>query len=209
MTTKSKPVIREPKPDHPCSKELVLARQASDLRSQTRAIKRNTVLLNRLSKVSLGNGHEEDGLLFVVRKFVNEHAVVLTDIHDIKEKLGTVTEINTELEVQRRVQAEKEKLIREARENLEIKLKKRTFTWSKIPVIVAILSLIVLTIFSILNYNINRKTATKEDVKSVKDDLGQPVVITSRGEIGNLPKGDSIKYFRNMEYQNFKDTTKK
>lgn len=207
MTTKRKPAIRE----HICTQELVLAKQASDLRSQTRAIKRNTTLLNRLSKVNLGNGHEEDGLLFIVRNFVKEHEVVLTDIHDIKERLSTVAEVNFELEVRRRVQADREKTLKETRETNDIKLKKSSFIWSKVPIIVGILTLIVLLVFQILNYGINTHSATKDDVNLVKEKVieqGTPTIVNERsGEYAKLPPGYVIKMFP----QDFKgnDTIKK
>lgn len=34
-------------------------------------------------------------------------------------------------------------------------------------------------------------------------DLGTPVIVNSRGEIKNLPAGDSIKYFRDSEFKEF------
>lgn len=212
MTTKNKPDIRESKIVHICTQEEVIAKQARELKSQTRLAKRNTILLDRVTRATLGNGHEEDGLLFIVRKFVKEHEIVLSDISEIKDKLSTVAEINTELEIKRRLHIEKEKIAKEARAEVEIELKKKTYTWGKVPIITGIITVFILLIFQILNYNVTRKTATKEEVKQVKEDvrdLGAPVIVNSRGNITSLPKGDSIKYFRNMEYQNFKDTTKK
>lgn len=209
MTTKHNPGIREP--EHICMKELVLAKQSLDLVSQTRAIKRNTVLLNRLSKVSLGNGHEENGLLFIVRKFVDEHAIVLTDIHDIKEKLSIVAEVNFELEVRRRVQADREKTLKETRESDDIKLKKRTFVWSKIPIFAGVVTVVILLVFQILNYSINRHSATKDDVNMVKEKVieqGTPTIVDTRsGEYVGLPPGYVIKMF--PQDFNGNDTIKK
>lgn len=149
-----------------CSQEHILAAQSKELKVQARSMKRNHVLLTRLSKVTLGNGHEEDGILFIVRKFVKEQDVIIDDIRAIKDKLSTVTEINTELEIQRRVRVEKEKLLAEIKEEDDLKLRKKSFNLGKVPVVVGVLSLLTLMLFSILNYNISKRT--KLDTAAIK-----------------------------------------
>lgn len=52
----------------------------------------------------------------------------------------------------------------------------------------------------------------KKDINNIEeriDNFGTPVIINSRGEIGRLPYGDSLKYYRDGEYKDsYKDSVK-
>lgn len=161
---------------------------------QSDVLKRHTEVLDRLSKLTIGNGTPEDGLLFKFNKFLTDHDIVINDIKEIKTKLSTVNEINTEMEIQRRVKEEKEKLLKELKDSEIHNTEKKKFSWAKASVIVAALAFIVMAIFQTLNYFDGRDT--KEIVTATEnkvDDLGSPVVTNPRGEFVPLPEGFSLK----------------
>jgi len=200
--------------DHECIQTSVLRKYASIFRKNTILLNNHGIILDRLSRVTIGNGHEEDGLLFLMRAHLKEHSSIVEDIAEIKLKLSTVTEINTELEIQRRVKVEKQKIladIEEKKEKDEGKLySKKTIRWQRIGVIAGIitacLSIILITTFSVLNYAINKETKSEVSTVTNKvDDLGSPVVVNKRGETVSLPSGYELK----MYPQDFTgDTTK-
>jgi len=150
----------------------------------------------RLNEVTLGNGHKEDGLLFIVRKFVKEHEVVLTDVQEIKKNLSLVTQVNNELDIQNRVRIgvakELEKKKEEDEKSIDIKFKKKGISLTTISVLIAGILLFVNFILQHLTYNIN--SSTKADVSAVKGDvenLGVPYVSNPRGL--RIDPSDSIR----------------
>jgi hypothetical protein len=157
--------------------------------TQEEHIKRQGELLGRLATITLGNGRPEDGLLFRFGKFMDEHKIVVSDIQEIKQKLSTVNEINTELEVQRRVKDEIAKLVSETAD-------KKKFSWSKFSIIIAAVSFAVFATFQVLNYFKSDKvvTVTTETNKKI-DDMGTPVVTTPRGVMIPLPDSAKIKFY--------------
>jgi hypothetical protein len=191
MTTRVKKakIIGEIPILHSCTKVAAIKKQSTML-------KEFDVYLKRLNEVTLGNGHKEDGLLFIVRKFVQEHEIVLKDIKEIKDKFSNISEINLEFELQRRVKIEKEKILQEIKETDELKLKHKTFSWGKVPIIGGVITIIIILIFQILNYDLNRKT--KEDTSDIRTEtrVTNDVLIppgTTRGQHYVPPIFDTTK----------------
>lgn len=80
-------------------------------------------IINKINKILIGNGTPEDGLLYKVSN-------ICKDIKDIKAKISIVVEINTELEIQNRVnialRKQKDELITKTEEKeIKILLNKR------------------------------------------------------------------------------------
>jgi len=155
---------------------------------------RHTELLKRFNMILLGNGTPEDGLFFLFRKHIKDHDSILSDIKDIKDKLSTVTEINTEMEIQRRVKEEKEKLMKKMDDDNIAEVEKKKFSWTKFSIVVGALAFVVMAIFQVLNYshNIEIKDAAIATESKV-DELGSPVVVNPRGEFVPLPEGFTLK----------------
>jgi len=138
--------------------------------SQAEIIERQGILIERIGKITLGNGTPEDGLLFKFRRFLDYHDKVVSDIKEIKTKLSTMSEIDFEIEVSRRVNIElekqKEKMKQDSLQVKDMNIKKSSFSWQKISGFVAIVSIIIITIFSILNYSINKDSKSKSPVQT-------------------------------------------
>lgn len=43
----------------------------------------------------------------------------------------------------------------------------------------------------------------KQFIKQEFENIGTPIIVNQRGEITNLPAGDSLKYYRNGEFKDF------
>lgn len=71
------------KPEHYCTQENEITRQG--------------IFLERLGKVTLGNGHPEDGLLFMFREFLEHDKRKQEDIQLIKESIKDLNENNNVL----------------------------------------------------------------------------------------------------------------
>ena len=140
--------------------------------NQEDVLKRHSVLLERQGRVLLGNGNEEDGLLFLLRAHLKEHSVVLEDIKDIKLKLSVVTEVNKELDIQRqvslRVKAEEDKNKEKKEKTDEIKDRKHAFSWTKLSIVIAALAFVVMAAFQILNY-LEREKDTEVVVEKINE----------------------------------------
>jgi hypothetical protein len=141
------------------------------------------VIIDRTNLILFGNGKPEDGLAFRFREFMSDHNKVVSDISEIKKKLSTVSEINTEMEIQRRVDIEKEKMLKNAEKSEDKKDSrsntKKTIRWQSIGVVTAILALVVTATFSICNYVLNRKTKT--DTSTIKTDVQYMIPEKTRG----------------------------
>ena len=180
MTPRTKPPQRKGGATvHSCTQ----VKAIKDLTAMTKELQGYSL---RLNEVTLGNGHKEDGLLFIVRKFVKEHDGVLTDIQEIKKNLSLVTQVNTELDIQNRVrigvtQALDEKK-KEEEKSVDIKFKKKGLSLTTISVIIAGTLLFINFIFQLLNYNQGRET--NQEVVITKDrveNLGVPYLSNPRG----------------------------
>jgi hypothetical protein len=117
------------------------------------------------------------------------------DLTEIKGKLSVVSEIEKAIEIQRGVKdgIEKYKLENNLIEDTKEKkvLARKGISLQTIATITAFLVFLVMFIFQILNYNLNK--ATKKDVQ----DLGQPVVVNPKGQIVPLPDGNKLKMYPN------------
>jgi len=164
--------------------------------------------LGSLEKIINGNGMIK-GMktdLALVAERSNEMSEWL---NDLKTKLSNTTEINRELEIQRRVNIEaekiKEKLKTEQNTEEGRKHTKKSLIWEKIGVIAAIVSVLVIALFSILNYSKSKTVKTEIGTVIEKvDELGSPIPVNDRGERIDIPglkikmwskdfTGDSVK----------------
>jgi hypothetical protein len=170
-------------------------------------------VLDRMSRILVGNGHPEEGMAFQFKEFMKDHVRVLNDITEIKNKVTeaidssgkAIRAIETyKTETESFANGVKEKEEREAiAEALAARVKRDR--WQRIfwiiTAIIGVSGIWISVLFGVRNGN---KAATREQV----DNLGTPVITNSRGIIINLPEGDSIKYFREGQFVNF-DTIKK
>ncbi len=171
MVVKSKSVKR--KTSHSCNKNATIKRQG--------------VLIDRISLIVLGNGKLEDGLFFQFKEFMKDHKEVVNDISEIKDKLSTVNEINTELEIQRRVKLTEDNLRKEFAELQskadDKKEDKKKFSWTRFSIVSASIGLVIMAIFQVLNYIKSGEIKTEVNtVNSRVDDLGNPVIISKDGK---------------------------
>jgi hypothetical protein len=129
---------------------------------------------------------------------------------EIKTRLSSVSEVNTEIEVQSRVQNEVKKAIDTYKETKakeeESVIKKKSFSWQKFAVTIAALSFLVMAFFQVLNYF--KSDDNKAQVIEKIDKLGSPVVTNPRGELVPLPDGYSLKMWT-KDFDEGEDTVKK
>ena len=187
MVTKRKPAIRGSKIEviHTCTQAETLAR--------------HTELLDRFSKLSLGNGHPEDGFLFKLEAYINNHKTIIEDVAEIKKTVREAIELSGKaIHASEIYKAEMTGM--EAGQGRADKKAKGRFN-SAIQIITTI-ALIASLYVAVMEF---KKSNAKTDQKI--EDLGTPVIVNSRG-VTSLPSGDSIKYFTKKGYSNFKDTTK-
>jgi hypothetical protein len=134
--------------------------------------------------LSLKQQGEEDKLVALkVKGIVKDIAFIKSRLIEIHDKLSTVAEINTELEITRRVEVEVNKV-------MDKEDTKKNVKWDNIVktvgMIVGILGLLAMGYFN--NKNIERKL----------DNFGVAVPVNTRsGEIINLPSDIKIKMFPN------------
>jgi hypothetical protein len=134
--------------------------------------------------LSLKQQGEEDKLIALkVKGIVKDIAFIKSRLIEIHDKLSTVAEINTELEITRRVEVEVNKV-------MDKEDTKKNVKWDNIVktvgMIVGILGLLAMGYFN--NKNIERKL----------DNFGVAVPVNTRsGEIINLPSDIKIKMFPN------------
>jgi len=115
-------------------------------------------------------------------------ALLVSDVSYIKKKLSASAEIDNELEIQRRVVVEVEK---REKDRQDVKFKKKGLSFQTIATIVGALSFIVMAIFAILNYELNKKTHS--DIGTVKSDVENSIVPTIRGQHFDPFARDTIK----------------
>lgn len=163
-------------------------------------IERQGILIERIGKVTLGNGTPEDGLLFKFRKFLIEHDEIKNDITEIK---GMVSNALKDAETTRHafelyktheegtIEGKKEKENRDIIAR-NIKATESRDKWQK--VIWIIMGLIALAGIWI-NIWLNNKDNTV--IKDKIDNLGDPVVTNPRGEFVPLPEGFTLKMWPN------------
>jgi hypothetical protein len=170
-----------------------------------------------LSIILTGNGDPEKGIARKVAIIGERQTEVLKKLGEVHESL---TEYHKETEEAKGVAVttqhaledykleintadqtrEKERQERRSRllKNIEV-----------IGVVIAALGLIVTAYFSAFGSQQSKQNAVEiQTTKEKIEDLGTPVITNSRGELVELPKGDSIKYFGVKGYKDFKDTTK-
>ena len=129
------------------------------LKSDVSEIKRD---INTLYYSIDGNGKPGMKMdLAIVKKDLGE---VKTSIGEINKKLSTVAEIDLELEVSRRVHTRLNEI--KAKKDLEddLKLKKGTFSWYKVMIIIALLGFLVTATFQVLNYHSVKEVVQTEGI---------------------------------------------
>jgi hypothetical protein len=121
--------------------------------------------IRKINLILLGNGKPEDGLAFIVKNMSRINEDMCKDLSEIKCKFSLSAEVNNELETQNRVRdaiiKEREKIKNELIKQKELDTSQKTFSWSKIGIGITALSLVVLLVFQILNYSLNKKIKTE------------------------------------------------
>jgi hypothetical protein len=170
-------------------------------------IKRQGELIERIGKVTLGNGTPEDGLLFQFRSFLIDHKKSVDNVAEIK---GMVTKALEDAATTRHAfelyktheegtnEAEREKRERDGIANA-LKLTKSRDLWYKILTILGIACAIY------FGFKNNRQTSA---VETKVDNLGDPVVTNPRGEFVPLPDGFSLKMWPRDFDEAIQDTVK-
>ena len=138
--------------------------------------------INRLSQILVGNGNPEEGYVYKVMamgKQVSEINDRITGIHAVVNELHEAS--------------------------VGVKAVEKS-TQDKRKEIIKMTSFIVGTICLILTAYFSYKGIKVSEMNTIKiNDLGIPVIVNQRGEIGRLPEGDSLKYFKNGEFNNYED----
>jgi hypothetical protein len=126
--------------------------------------------IEKMNLLLLGNGNPEDGYIFKVIK-------ISSDIEHINNKLTWINAIVKELHDE----SVGNKSVRsEARRKFESVLKTASF-------IIAALALCITAYFGYINSKKNDKTIQKVE------NLGEPLVVNSRGQMVPLPDGFKLK----------------
>ena len=141
--------------------------------------------IRRLNEIIVGDGHPEDGLAFKVGRMADS-------VDEIKMKLSAASDIEKEMEIIRRVDAEKEKLKKEFEG-------KKSLKFGKVTKIVGLVlgGLTIIAMF-VLNLIEHRNTSGIPILEKKVDMLNVPVN-TSRG-LELWPSGmlmDSVNKTRN------------
>lgn len=185
--TKPKPVIRET--NHRCTKAEILNRHSE--------------ILERTDYLLYGNGTPKDGLLFKMDTFIREHATIMSDISEIKLTVGkAITDSATTQKLLEKYRSDEEQFERGKNAINELEEIKKKNNRENIKLTIQVITVIIALFMAYLGAKAFYDKLTKQ-----YDNLGTPVIVNERG-ISTLPKGDSLKYFRNGEFQNF-DTIKK
>ena len=138
--------------------------------------------IRKINEMLVGNGHPEDGLAFKVRRMYDTSEEIKKQVGEIREKLSSVAEVNTELEIQRRISIKVSEL-------KNIKLDKGV---KVAGIFIAALILISSFFLGVLNY---QHTRGIPGLKTEVDMINTPVR-TRDGSIQWWPSGvviDSIK----------------
>lgn len=204
MTTKRKPAIRVQKIVHTCTQE-------ENLRRQEENSKRHAELLERLGIVTLGNGHPEDGLLFMFRAFLERDKQRVLDLERIDKKLDDAIKANATTRNALNIYKAETEGIKKGSENANKDQNTKTgFTFQTAMLVVAIIVFLTNLFFQLKTFNLSQKTNdTSVTTNKNVENLGTPVIVNDRsGKIVNLPDGFSLKYYGNYGFKNFKDTAK-
>jgi hypothetical protein len=165
--------------------------------TQEETLRRHGEVLDRISTVTLGNGHPEDGLLFLFRAFLKDRDEMIKDIKDIKSKvdeaIGASARTRNALDKYKAemggVEKGKEKAINEDKLEKEHKHTKTIRVLTTISISIAAIGLTITTIFTVLNHQGQKGLKTEVDM------INTPVR-TRSGNIEFWPSGvviDSLK----------------
>src|ERR1035437_503676 len=194
MSTKRKPVIREH--SIPCAQE--------------DAIDHLTENSNKLSILITGNGNPEKGLCRQVAIIKERQDGVLTklvEIHDSVTLFHSKFEEAKWIAVTVQSAFEKYKAECEGEEKgLSKSSSRKQVNFNNIISIVGTIVIVVGLIITLLQVTKNNKQITTNTQKI--ENLRTPVIVDSRGAKTPLPKGDSLTYYGNDGFKNFKDTVK-
>ena len=140
--------------------------------------------LARIEVILVGNGHPEEGYVFKVMEMGREITEIKDHLTGISGIVKDLHEESVGVKAVLKTQAEKK------------------VNWINMAMlIVATIGMIVTAIFS---YKGNEQS--KINTNKI-DNFGTPVIVNPRGLIVPLPAGDSLKFFRDMEFKdNYKDT---
>ena len=160
---------------------------------------------DKLSKIITGNGDPEKGLMRIVavngerQKYIIEKLETIHEsINDYRKEVDEAKNISST--TQHAFEQYKAELSGEDKgvnkRNLEQQV---TFNRN-----ISIISTIVLVITVLVSIWLggNKQDKIGSDISEKVDNLGAPVIVNERNQIVPLPKGDSIRYFRDGEYKN-------
>jgi hypothetical protein len=205
MTAKRKPGIRKKPAEYICTeKEIIKTLVESN---------------NKLSIILVGNGDPKKGLFYQFAEFMADHKNIVNDINEIRlgvdrlhkradeNKGAAATALSAiekyKIECKAFEEGAKDKEARDTiaaalalqkAKNIEdtatlatqLKLKQKQDSWQK--VIWIIMALIAL-------YGIYHNSIQSSDNGKKIDNLGTPVIVSPRGAVSPLPKGDELKMF--------------
>jgi hypothetical protein len=151
-----------------------------------------------LTVLMTGNSHPEKG--FVVRMFKMADSVEA--IKDHLEKLDKKADENKNAAAKASHALD---LYKAEMSGIDVGAGKKTAKVKlKFDTIVSLVGTLVIVLTLIVSFWWNRKDTKNTDDKILitsekVDNLGSPVVVNKRGELTTLPKGDTLKYFKDGE----------
>jgi hypothetical protein len=163
---------------------------------------------NKLSIIITGNGDPEKGLCRKVAIIAERQDNIfskLTEIH------GSLNEYHKETKEAKdtalTVKSAFDKYEAEASGIKKGQSESSTQGQVKFNNIITVVSTLLVLFGLIISVLVGRNE--RKNIEKRIDNFGTPVILNSRGQIDQLPAGDSLKFFRDGEFKStYKDTTK-
>jgi hypothetical protein len=180
--------------------------------TQVQAIKYLVDNTSKLNLILLGNGDPEKGLCRKVAIIAERQENIFLKLSDIHVSLDNYHKETQEAkETALTVKSAFDKYESEAIGRKKGKDELSTQGQVRLNNVITVISAIVMVatlIFSSLD-NKEEGIKNKEQIVNKIDNFGTPVILNSRGQIDELPAGDSLKFFRDGEFNStYKDTIK-
>jgi hypothetical protein len=158
---------------------------------------------NKLSIIITGNGDPAKGLCRQVALIGERQGSVVQKLDEIHLSLDKYhQDLDTAKDITLKVKSAFDKY--EAEMIGEEKGRDKASTAGQVSFnnIISIVGTLLVVVGLVITVLIGRKE--REVLDNKIDNLGTPVIINQRGEIDRLPDGDSLKYFRDGEFKEFK-----
>jgi hypothetical protein len=166
--------------------------------------KKQEEALSQINMWLAGNHEPENGMIYKMIDTIKSVDMIKSDISEIKGSVNkAIQDSENTQQLLLKYKSDEEQFEKGKQAIVELQDIKEKNKRDDIKFAIQIITVIVVLFGAYLGAKEFYDKLTKQ-----YDNLGTPVVVTSRGEIGRLPKGDSIKYYRNGEFVNF-DTIKK